>query len=232
MKLIGIIGAMEEEVMLLKERMTVLNVRSIAQVEYVRGKLGDKEIILAKSGIGKVNAAVCAQIMIDIFKVNALINLGVAGALAPDLEICDLVISKDFIQHDFDVTAFGHARGIIPQMETSLFKADPHLVHLVEKASEVLAAKIQVKTGRILSGDKFISRVEDRDDLYQTFAGECTEMEGAAIAQVCYLNRVPFVAIRSISDKADNSANMAFNEFTRQAAINSSKLLLKLLSVM
>lgn len=232
MRLIGIIGAMEEEVIMLREQMSVKNVRSIAHIEYAKGRLGNREVVLAKSGIGKVNAAMCAQIMIDIFQVDALINLGVAGALSPDLNICDVVISNDFIQHDVDVTAFGYNKGEIPRLETSIFKADSHLVHLVEKACEVLDPKIEIKTGRILSGDKFISKAEVREELYKNFAGDCTEMEGAAIAQVCHLNRVAFVGIRSISDKADNTANMDFNEFTRQAAINSSKLLLKLLSSM
>ncbi|RRD95101.1 5'-methylthioadenosine/adenosylhomocysteine nucleosidase [Clostridiales bacterium COT073_COT-073] len=232
MKLIGIIGAMEEEVLVLREQMTITDVRSIAQIEYAKGNLGNREIVLAKSGIGKVNAAVCAQIMIDIFKVDALINLGVAGALSPQLNICDVIISKEFVQHDVDVTAFGYNKGEIPQMETSVFRADSHLIHLVEKASEVLDSRTQVKTGRILSGDQFISKTEDKEWLYQFYGGECTEMEGAAIAQVCHLNRVAFVGIRSVSDKADNSADMDFNEFTKQAAFNSSKLLLKLLTLL
>lgn len=231
MKLIGIIGAMEEEILMIREKMTVSNVRSIAQIEYAKGTLGDREIILARSGIGKVNAAVCAQIMIDIFRVDIVINLGVAGAVSPELDICDVVISKEFIQHDMDATAFGYTRGEIPQMETSVFKADSHLVHIVEKASEVLDPKTVVRTGRILSGDRFISKVEEKENLYKVFKGDCTEMEGAAIAQVCHLNRVPFVAVRSISDKANNTADMDFNEFVKQAAINSSKILIRFLSM-
>lgn len=231
MKLIGIIGAMEEEVLMLREKMTVSNVRSIARTEYAKGTLGDREVILARSGIGKVNAAVCAQIMIDVFKVDIIINLGVAGAISPELDICDVVISKEFLQHDMDATVFGYTRGEIPQMETSVFKADNHLVHLVEKACDILSPKTKVKTGRILCGDKFISKAEDKEDLFKVFKGDCTEMEGAAIAQVCYLNKVPFVAVRSISDKADNSADMDFNEFTKQAAITSSKILLRLLTM-
>lgn len=231
MKLIGIIGAMEEEILMIREKMTVSNVRSIAQIEYAKGTLGDREIILARSGIGKVNAAVCAQIMIDIFRVDIVINLGVAGAVSPELDICDVVISKEFIQHDMDATAFGYTRGEIPQMETSVFKADSHLVHIVEKASEVLDPKTVVRTGRILSGDRFISKVEEKENLYKIFKGDCTEMEGAAIAQVCHLNRVPFVAVRSISDKANNTADMDFNEFVKQAAINSSKILIRFLSM-
>ena len=150
MKLVGIIGAMEEEVMMLREQMTVTNVRSIAHTEYIRGSLSGREIVLAKSGIGKVNAAVCSQVMIDIFRVDALINLGVAGAISPELDICDVVISRDFIQHDVDAAAFGYSKGEIPQMDTSVFKADTHLIHLVEKASDVLDAKTRVITGRIL----------------------------------------------------------------------------------
>lgn len=231
MKLIGIIGAMEEEVMMLREQMTITDIRSIAHIEYAKGSLGNREVVLAKSGIGKVNAAVCTQIMIDIFKVDIVVNLGVAGALSPELDICDVVISREFVHHDVDATVFGYAKGEIPQMENSVFKADSHLIHLVEKASDVLSSKIKVITGRMLSGDQFISKTEDREYLYNFFKGDCTEMEGAAIAQVCFLNRVSFVAIRSISDKANNVADMDFNEFTRQAAINSSKILLKFLTL-
>ncbi len=233
MKLVGIIGAMEEEVMMLREQMTVTNVRSIAHTEYIRGSLSGREIVLAKSGIGKVNAAVCSQVMIDIFRVDALINLGVAGAISPELDICDVVISRDFIQHDVDAAAFGYSKGEIPQMDTSVFKADTHLIHLVEKASDVLDIKTRVLTGRVLGGDRFISKNEDREELYQTYAGDCAELEGgAAIAQVCYLNRIPFIAVRSITDRANSTAEMDFNEFTRQAALNSSKLLLRLLTLL
>lgn len=232
MKLIGIIGAMEEEVLALKDKMTITDTRSIAHIEYSKGFLENREVVLAKSGIGKVNAAICAQIMIDVFKVDSLINLGVAGALSPELDICDVVISKDFIQHDMDVTAFGYRRGEIPQMDNSTFRADTHLIHLVEKASEVLSSKTKVVTGRILSGDTFVSGAKEKEELYQEFNGECTEMEGAAIAQVCYVNRVPFVGVRSISDKADNTADVDFNEFTRQAAMNSSKMLLRLFTIL
>ena len=233
MKLVGIIGAMEEEVMKLRDQMTVTNVRSIAHTEYIRGSLAGREIVLAKSGLGKVNAAVCAQVMIDIFRIDALISLGVAGAISPELDICDVVISREFIQHDVNAVAFGSSKGEIPQMDTSVFKADTHLIHLMEKASDVLDAKTRVITGRILGGDQFISKVEEREELYQFYAGDCAEIEGgAAIAQVCYLNRIPFVAVRSITDRADNTAGMDFNEFTRQAAVNSTKLLLRLLTLL
>ena len=233
MERIGIIGAMEEEVMKLRDQMTVTNVRSIAHTEYIRGSLAGREIVLAKSGLGKVNAAVCAQVMIDIFRIDALISLGVAGAISPELDICDVVISREFIQHDVNAVAFGYSKGEIPQMDTSVFKADTHLIHLMEKASDVLDAKTRVITGRILGGDQFISKVEEREELYQFYAGDCAEIEGgAAIAQVCYLNRIPFVAVRSITDRADNTAGMDFNEFTRQAAVNSTKLLLRLLTLL
>lgn len=233
MKLVGIIGAMEEEVMKLRDQMTVTNVRSIAHTEYIKGSLAGREIVLAKSGLGKVNAAVCAQVMIDIFRIDALISLGVAGAISPELDICDVVISRELIQHDVNAVAFGYSKGEIPQMDTSVFKADTHLIHLMEKASDVLDAKTRVITGRILGGDQFISKVEEREELYQFYAGDCAEIEGgAAIAQVCYLNRIPFVAVRSITDRANNTAGMDFNEFTRQAALNSTKLLLRLLTLL
>ena len=122
---------------------------------------------------------------------------------------------------------------LLPLVTVKVFKADTHLIHLMEKASDVLDAKTRVVTGRILGGDQFISKVEEREELYQFYAGDCAEIEGgAAIAQVCYLNRIPFVAVRSITDRADNTAGMDFNEFTRQAAVNSTKLLLRLLTLL
>lgn len=231
MELIGIIGAMEEEVMTLKEKMDIREVRSIASLDFFAGTINNKKCVVVQSGIGKVNAAVCTQILIDIFYVDAIINTGVAGALSPKLEIGDIVISKDAVQHDFDTTSFGYERGIIPRMKESFFKSDEHLVKIAQKASDVLNAKINVYTERIVSGDQFIADAASKADLVTTFGGFCTEMEGASIAQVCYLNNTPCVIIRSISDKADASADMNFAEFSRLAALNSSHLIEKILEL-
>lgn len=229
---IGIIGAMEEEVLALREKLKVVDVRSIASLEFYSGVLHGKEVVLVKAGIGKVNAALCTQILIDCFHIDAVINTGVAGALSDELDIGDIVISKDAVQHDLDATGFGYERGIIPRMEESHFKADKRLVHIAEKASEVLSMNTNVFTKRIVSGDQFISNPEKKKELLQVFNGFCTEMEGAAIAHACFLNKIPFVIIRSISDKADDTAEINFSQFTQLAAANSCKMIEKMVEIM
>lgn len=229
---IGIIGAMEEEVMALKDKLKVTDIRSIASLEYYAGKLNNREVVLVRGGIGKVNAAVCTQTLIDCFHVDAIINTGVAGALSEELEIGDIVISRDALQHDFDATGFGYEKGTIPRMQESCFKADKALIHIAEKASQVLSVKTNVFTKRIVSGDQFISNKDKKKELIEDFDGFCTEMEGAAVAQACYLNKIPFVIIRSISDKADDSAEMNYSQFTQLAAANSCKLIEKMVEIM
>lgn len=229
---IGIIGAMEEEVLALKEKLVIKEIRSIASLEFYIGTLSSKEVVLVRAGIGKVNAAICAQLLIDCFHVDVIINTGVAGALSDELEIGDIVISSDAVQHDMDATGFGYDRGIIPRMEESFFKADKKMIHIAEKASEVLSININVYTKRIVSGDQFISDPIAKKELVKLFDGFCTEMEGAAIAQVCYVNKIPFVIIRSISDKADDSAEINFSKFTIMAAANSCKMIEKILEIM
>lgn len=232
MSKIGIIGAMEEEVLCLKNKMNISEVRSIASLEFYVGMLYSREVILVRAGIGKVNAALCTQILIDCFHVDSVINTGVAGALSDELEIGDVVISLDAMQHDVDATGFGYDIGIIPRMDNSCFKADQRLLKIAKKASEVLSMKTNVYVKRIVSGDQFISDNQKKKELVEIFDGFCTEMEGASIAQVCYINKIPFVIIRSISDKADDSAEVNFSEFTQLAAANSCNMLEKMLQIM
>lgn len=232
MNLIGIIGAMEEEVMALREKMDIKEVRSIASLDFLIGTLNNKEIVLVRAGIGKVNAAVCTQILIDVFYVDAIINTGVAGALSPKLEIGDIVISSEAIEHDFDASAFGHGLGVIPRMDTSVFTSDEHLVKIASEAGEALPSSTNLYVDRIVSGDQFIAGMERKKVLVEEFKGFCTEMEGAAIAHVAYLNKVPCVIIRSISDKADDSAEVNFAEFTKLAALNSCKMIERMLEAL
>ncbi len=232
MDLIGIIGAMEEEVLTLKDKMNIQEVRSIASLDFFVGELKNKKVVVVQGGIGKVNAAVCTQILIDVFYVDAIVNTGVAGALSDKLEIGDVVISKEAIQHDFDATSFDYKLGEIPRMDTSVFKADEHMIKIAEKASDVLDSHVNVYTERIVSGDQFIADPRRKKEIIRDFNGFCTEMEGAAIAHVCYLNRMPYVIIRSISDKADDSADMNFAEFTKMAALNSCKLIERILELL
>jgi adenosylhomocysteine nucleosidase len=229
---IGIIGAMEEEVLCLKSRLKISESRSVASLDFYVGELNNREVVLVRAGIGKVNAAVCTQILIDNFNVHSVINTGVAGALNEKLEIGDVVISTDAMQHDMDVSVFGHKKGIIPRLETSCFAADERLVNIAKKASEVLSMQTNVYPGRVVSGDQFVSDNDIRKWLLDEFEGFCVEMEGAAIAQACYLNRVPFVIIRSISDKANDEAEVDFSEFTQLAATNSCMMIEKMLEIM
>ncbi|MCT4545018.1 MAG: 5'-methylthioadenosine/adenosylhomocysteine nucleosidase [Vallitalea sp.] len=225
MSIVGIIGAMEEEVAVLKEKMVIDKVEKFASLEFYIGKMYDKDVVVVRCGIGKVNAAVCTQLMIDKFNVDMIINTGVAGAVSNELEIGDIVISKDALQHDMDATGFGYKLGDIPRMDVSCFSADEKLMELAREASKQKITNHHVYVERIVSGDQFISDIKTKEQLLSNFEAFCTEMEGASIAHVCYLNKIPFVIIRSISDKADNSAEINFAEFTQIAADNSTKII-------
>lgn len=225
MNIVGIIGAMDEEIAALKEKMVIDEVKHYASLEFYTGKMFDKEIVVVRCGIGKVNAAMCTQIMIDKFNVDMIINTGVAGALSNELNIADIVISSDALQHDVDATGFGYKLGEIPRMEISCFKANEKLIEIASKASKNRITGHNVFVERIISGDQFVSDMEVKERLLDNFQGFCTEMEGASIAHVCHLNNVPFVVIRSISDKADNSAETNFAEFTKIAVDNSTKII-------
>lgn len=225
MKKIGIIGAMDEEVHIIKNQMQDVVVKSIASMEFYEGKLKGKEVVVVRCGIGKVNAAVCTQILADLFQVDAVINTGVAGSLRNEINIADIVLSTDTQQHDVDATGFGYPVGVIPRMEQSIFKADEQLLaHAKEVCTEVIP-EVGVHTGRIVSGDQFISDTEKKAWLTQNFDGYCTEMEGAAIAHTAFLNGIPFLIIRAISDKADHSAEMTYQEFEELAIKNTVKLI-------
>lgn len=225
MNYIGIIGAMEEEVAQLIEAMEDVKKSTIAGMDFYDGNLWGKKAVVVKSGIGKVNMAACTQILASIYKVDALINTGVAGGLYAPINIGDIVLSKDTIQHDMDATGFGYERGVIPQMEQSVFEGDPFLIEKAKQACEEVNKDLCVYVGRVVSGDQFISSSEKKKELIEVFDGYCAEMEGAAMAQIAWLNKIPFVVIRAISDKADNSATMAYNEFEEQAIVHTIRLL-------
>lgn len=224
MQCMGIIGAMDEEVSRLKEKMQVKKIEEKAGMEFFEGNLSGKDVVVVRSGIGKVNAGICTQILVDDFQVDAVINTGVAGALYGELNIGDIVLSKDALQHDMDATGFGYQPGVIPRMEQSVFQADEHLISLAQEVNEAVNTEIHTFVGRVVSGDQFVSDQKKKQFLVDQFAGYCTEMEGAAIAQVCYLNQIPFLIIRAISDKADNSATMDYGEFESQAISHTVKL--------
>ena len=229
MNTIGIIGAMEVEVDALKRDMKVQRTVSKAGMEFCEGVLCGQPAVVVRSGVGKVNAAVCTQILIDDFQVDAVINTGIAGSLKAEINIGDMVVSTDLVHHDMDARGFGYPLGQIPQMDAFSFQADEGLAKLAKKACEEVNPDIQVFGGRIVSGDQFISDRAVKEKIAQNFDGYCTEMEGAAIAQAAHLNKVPFVVIRAISDKADDSATMDYPAFERLAVEHSVRLVEKFL---
>lgn len=230
--MIGIIGAMQEEIIELKKQIKNIKENTMAGFVFYSGILNKKDIILVQSGIGKVNSAICTTILIEQFNVTKIIFTGVAGGVNNDLNVGDIVISKDLIQHDVDATAFGAKYGQIPRMNQLEFKSDINLIELAKKSAKDIFTNEKIVVGRILSGDQFVSSIEKIKWLRDKFNGDCVEMEGASVAHVATLFNIPFVVIRSISDKADHSANIDFNKFVNIAANNSKNIVLKMLEIM
>ncbi len=229
MNCIGIIGAMEVEVSNLKSAMRNVSITRKASVDFFEGTLYGKQVVVARSGIGKVNAAICTQIMIDLFHVDAVINTGIAGSLNKEINIGDIVLSTDVVHHDMDATGFGYPVGQIPQMKEFSFQADEKLRTLAETICREVNPEIQVRRGRINSGDQFISDNQVKERIIREFGGDAVEMEGASIGHTAYVNGVPFLIIRAISDKADGSAQMDYPTFEAEAARHSTNLTLELI---
>ena len=227
--MIGIIGAMEEEISKLKEIMENKETKVIASMEFVQGKISGKSVTVVRSGIGKVNASACTQILADRFGVGTVINTGIAGSLKNEINIGDIVLSTDTVIHDMNVEGFGYPRGQVPRMDVFAFPTDDGLRSTAKEICEKELKDISVFEGRVLSGDIFVSDKATKKDLKETFGGYCTEMEGAAIAQVAYLNKIKVLIIRSISDKADDAASMDYPEFEKKAIEHSVKLTKKLI---
>lgn len=232
MSKIGIIGAMELEVEELKEKMEVSQRVQKASMEFLEGFLNGAEVVIVKCGVGKVNAALCTQILCDLFEVTHIINTGIAGSLKNEINIGDIVVSKDALYHDMDARAFGYGIGEIPQMGCFSFSADEGMAQLAVSCCKEVNPDISVYEGRIASGDQFIADKGIKDKIIENFGAYCVEMEGASIAHAAYLNHIPFVIIRAISDKADDSAQMDYPEFEKAAAIHSATLVERMLAQM
>ncbi len=224
MNKIGIIGAMDVEVSRLKADMEIKREVRKARMTFCEGVLNGQEIVVVQSGIGKVNAAVCTQILVDDFGVTAVVNTGIAGSLDAAIDIGDIVISTDVLHHDMDAVNFGYEPGQIPQMDVFSFEADKELADLAEKVCGEVNPEIHVFRGRVVSGDQFVADRAVKDRITGQFHGLCTEMEGAAIAQTAYLNQIPFVILRAISDKADDSASEDYPTFEKKAAEHCVRL--------
>ena len=226
---IGIIGAMDEEVSSLKEAMQIDRRETVESMEFYIGKLGGQDVAVDQCGMGKVNAGTCALILIQKYHARAVINTGVAGSLDNILDIGDFVVSVDAVEHDFDVSPIGFEKGEIPYTGKYAFEADKALRQKAVDAIAKSTVGVKVHEGRVCTGDQFIHTDEQRTAITSVFGGLCCEMEGGAIAQVCYLNNVPFVIIRAISDKADGSSSMDYEEFKKIAAARSAAAVMYLL---
>ena len=230
--MIGIIGAMNEEVDALKGLMEDCKVEKHASREFYIGKLEGKECVVVQCGVGKVNAAISTAVLCDIYKCSSIINTGIAGSLDSKIDIGDIVLSTDSLQHDMNVTALGFEQGIIPDQDISIFEASDSLRKIARDACEKVNDDVKVFEGRVVSGDLFVSSKKTKDKLVENFNGMCTEMEGAAIAQTAVANDTPYLIIRAISDKADDSAEMDYPSFKIKAIEHSVKLVREMLRMM
>lgn len=234
---VGIIGAVAQEVELLFEALNESDrkVRVVRRgpLEFREGILGGSPVVVVTCGVGKVNAALCAQILISEFAVDAVINTGAAGGLARGLAVFDIVVSVDVVQHDFDTTAFGYELGRIPGTPSLEFKADPWLRGLALDAFASIrkdGKTSKMVEGRVASGDVFVADEGAKAMIQKTFNPACVEMEGGAIAQVCALHGVPFVVLRSISDLAGTEANISYDDFSREASRISARMIIAMVS--
>lgn len=223
---VGIIGAMDVEVELLRERLLDQEVTSALGMDFVEGRLGEKDVVVVKCGVGKVNAAVCVQALVDRFGVTHLVNTGIAGSLDPEgLDVGDLVVATDCVQHDFSVAPLGYAPGLVPGRERVEFVADARMREVALATAAEVASDVRVVAGRVASGDQFVSAEADRARIVSMFGAVCCEMEGAAIAQVATLNGVPFAVVRAISDKPGaQDQTVTYAQFEQAAAHHCARI--------
>lgn len=232
-KKIGIIGAMDVEVDQLKAAMregNELRITSLASMDFCEGTLGETSVVVVRCGVGMVNSAACTQILIDRFDVDAVINTGIAGSLDANIDIADIVVASDSVNHLMDVTNLGYEIGVTPGIDQLAFPANEDLRAAVLEAASNLGATTHV--GRVASGDCFVCSDTEKKRITETFGAKCCEMEGAAMAQVCFLNKVPYVIIRAISDKADGSSSMDYPTFEAKAANLCANLTQKTLELL
>ena len=230
---VGIIGAMDVEVAKLKEHMarqgSLGSVKS-SGLEFFIGHIAGKDVCLVQCGVGMVNAAVATHALIELFHADAVINTGVAGSLDASIDIGDVVVASDAVNHVMDVCNLGYAAGQIPGFEKIAFECDENLANVALKAAK--EAGLTAHRGRVASGDRFVRTQEDKDRIRTVFEARCCEMEGAAIAQVCSLIKVPFVIVRAISDKADGTDYIDYDAFERQAAQDCATLTINMLALL
>lgn len=226
--MIGIIGAMDIEVESIKALLSDISTEKISGVSFVKGKFSGKDIVVAKCGVGKVFSALCTEAMILTYKPTAIINVGVAGCLTPELKIGDVVIATDVVQHDMDTSPLGDPIGMLSDINIIHIKTDEKVTALLEES--VKDSGLEYKLGTIASGDQFIASKDKKDFIKANFGAISCEMEGGSIGHVCYVNNVPFAVLRAMSDGADDGATMDFPAFCKMAAENEVKVITKFLS--
>ncbi len=219
--MIGIIGAMDIEVDILKAKMENPETTSVSGIEFVSGTLFGRSAVVAKCGVGKVNAALCTEAMIIKFSPDLIINTGIAGALTSELSVLDVVVAKAVVQHDFNVSIFNYPKGKIPGVEEIRIPTDGAISLAIEGIVRGLG--INCRYGIIASGDQFISEDGQKEEISKEFSALACEMEGASIGQVCFLNKIPFTVIRAISDSSDGGG-MDYDTFAEKAASRSAKI--------
>lgn len=214
----GIIAAMQEEMQEIKKIMQDIEKLKIYELNFFKGTINDKNVVLVEAGVGKVNAARVTQILIDNFKVEGIINVGSAGSCNDELEIGDIVIGKKLVQHDFDITAFGHEKGFISNVGQFVESNEQLLVKIEETIKRIKDKDFKIKVGTIASGDIFCTEPKMKEKIRNKFNADCIEMEGSAIAQVCKLDKIPFLVVRSISDKPNGQNEITFDKFLEKAS--------------
>ena len=224
--MIGIIGAMDIEVQNLKNAVTNAETKTVSGIDFVSGEIDGRSVVIAKAGIGKVNAAVCAQTMILLFKPDVIINTGVAGSLSPAASLGDIVIGTDAVQHDMDTSPLGDPVGFISGIDTVSLPCDETVREKLLAAAKKIGG-FNAVCGRIATGDVFLNSTEQKEKIVSTFSAVAGEMEGGSIGQVCVINKTPFAVVRAISDNADGSSHMDYPTFLKTAAENSTKLMLE-----
>ncbi len=226
MKTIAVIGALEEQIESIKEHIEIISAKNIVGLDFIMGKMLGNNIVLVRAGVGKVNASICTQILIDMYAVDIVINVGIAEGISGDVILDDIVISDDVCYFDFDTSFFGTPKGVIYRMDESFFKADPELIALSLKAIEESGKAVHI--GRIASGDKIITNLDEKNEIRNEFKALCINMESGAIAHTCELNMVPFVVICLIYDKlSENEADI----FSGNSINSLSDILVKIIDM-
>ena len=230
MKIYGIIAAMKEEMQEIEKIMTEKQLQKIYELNFIKGKINTTEVVLVEAGVGKVNAARTTQILIDKFNVDAIINVGSAGSSNDELDIGDIVIGNKIVQHDFDITAFGHPKGYISNVGQFVESNDLLIEKMKQTISNLKDNEFKIKIGTIASGDIFCTELKMKEKIRNKFNADAIEMEGAAIAQVCKLDDIPFLIIRSISDKPDGNNNVTFDNFLEKASKRCAQIIKEFLN--